>query len=81
MLPCLDGPPISEPPVGGGADGGAALGRVVVTPLALAETQPVHEAQLLSQLRLGGWSLGLLINFNTIRLADGLRRFVLSRGK
>jgi GxxExxY protein len=56
-------------------------GRVVVTPLALAETQPVHEAQLLSQLRLGGWSLGLLINFNTIRLADGLRRFVLSRGK
>ena len=54
-------------------------GRVVVNPCALAEVQPVHEAQLLSQLRLGGWRLGLLLNFNTIALREGLRRVVMSR--
>lgn len=57
--------------------------RVVVKPRALMEIQPVHEAELLSQLRLGGWGLGLLINFNTINFAEGVRRLVLSgrRGK
>jgi GxxExxY protein len=54
-------------------------GRVVVNPRNLLEIQAVHEAQLLSQLRLGGWQLGLLINFNTIALSEGLRRIVLSR--
>jgi len=54
-------------------------GRVVVNPYALTEVQPVREARLLSQLRLGGWRLGLLINFNTIALRDGLRRIVMSR--
>ena len=37
---------------------------------------PVHEAQLLTYLRLGGWRLGLLINFNTIILKDGIRRVI-----
>jgi GxxExxY protein len=54
-------------------------GRVVVNPCALNEVQPVHEARLLSQLRLGGWNLGLLINFNKIALKDGLRRVILCR--
>ena len=54
-------------------------GRVVVNPCALTEVQAVHEARLLSQLRLGGWNLGLLINFNTVALRQGLRRVVLSR--
>ena len=54
-------------------------GRVVVNPYALTEIQPIHEAQLLSQLRLGGWKLGLVINFNTTALREGLRRVVLSR--
>jgi GxxExxY protein len=54
-------------------------GRVVVNPRALTEVQPVHEARLLSQLRLGGWKLGLLINFNTVALREGLRRLVMSR--
>jgi GxxExxY protein len=54
-------------------------GRVVVSPCALREVQPVHEARLLSQLRLGGWKLGLLLNFNTLALRDGLRRVVMSR--
>jgi GxxExxY protein len=39
---------------------------------------PVHEAQLLTYLRLGGWSVGLLINFNVPVLTDGIRRRVLN---
>jgi GxxExxY protein len=56
-------------------------GRVVVAPRALPEIKTVHEVQVLSQLRLGGWELGLLIDFNRIRLAEGIRRLVCSRGK
>lgn len=36
----------------------------------------VHEAQLLSYLRLGGYRVGLLINFHVDRLKDGIRRMV-----
>jgi GxxExxY protein len=52
--------------------------RLVVKPQALIAMEPVHEAALLSQLRLGGWSLGLLINFHTTNFAEGLRRVVRS---
>lgn len=38
---------------------------------------PVHEAQLLTYLRLGGWRIGLLINFNVAVLKDGIRRKVI----
>jgi GxxExxY protein len=38
---------------------------------------PVHEAQLLTYLRLGGWKIGLLINFNVVVLKDGILRRVL----
>src|SRR5262249_46318768 len=37
----------------------------------------VHDAQLLSYLKLGGWKIGLLINFNVELLKHGLRRRVL----
>jgi len=37
---------------------------------------PVHDAQLLSYLKLSGMSLGLLINFHVPVLKDGLRRIV-----
>ena len=37
----------------------------------------VHEAQLLTYLRLGGWKVGLLINFNVALLRDGIVRRVL----
>ncbi len=36
---------------------------------------PVHEAQLLNYLRVGSYSVGLLLNFGTARL--GIRRFML----
>ena len=38
---------------------------------------PVHQAQLLTYLRMSGYRVGLLMNFNTSRLKDGLRRFVI----
>jgi GxxExxY protein len=37
----------------------------------------IHDAQLLSYLKLGGWKIGLLINFNVELLKHGLRRRVL----
>src|SRR5487761_2107223 len=38
---------------------------------------PLHEAQLLTYLRLSGCLLGLLLNFNTVALKDGIRRRVI----
>lgn len=38
---------------------------------------PLHQAQLLTYMKLSGIRLGLLINFHRTRLVDGLKRFVL----
>ncbi len=38
---------------------------------------PVHEAQLLTYLRMSGYHIGLLLNFNATLLKDGIRRFVM----
>lgn len=38
---------------------------------------PKHEAQLLTYLRLSEYRIGLLINFNVLRLVDGLRRCIM----
>jgi GxxExxY protein len=38
---------------------------------------PLHEAQLLTYLRISRYRVGLLINFNTVSLKHGLRRCVL----
>ena len=51
-------------------------GCVVVELKSVSKLQPVHEAQLLSYLKLGHYPVGLLINFNVARLKDGIRRFV-----
>lgn len=50
---------------------------VVVELKAVEAVSPVHEAQLLTYLRLGGWKIGLLINFNVVVLKDGIRRRIL----
>ncbi len=52
-------------------------GQVVVELKAVEEVHPIHEAQLLTYLRLGGWKAGLLINFNVAYLKDGITRRVL----
>ena len=52
-------------------------GTVVVEIKAIENILPVHEAQLLTYMRLGGWKIGLLINFNVPLLKRGIRRRVL----
>jgi len=49
---------------------------VVVELKAVERLMPIHEAQLLSYLKLGGQKVGLLINFNVLHLRDGLKRMV-----
>ena len=51
--------------------------QVVVELKAAAALDPIHEAQLLTYMRLGKWKLGLLINFNVPVLKLGIKRFVL----
>ncbi len=49
---------------------------VIVELKAVEELAPIHEAQLISYLRLSGKKVGLLINFNVTVLKDGIRRLV-----
>jgi GxxExxY protein len=48
--------------------------RVVVELKAVEAILPVHRAQLLSYLRLGGFKLGYLLNFHVARMRDGIIR-------
>jgi GxxExxY protein len=50
--------------------------RVVVEAKALDAVLPVHRSQLLSYLRLGGFKLGYLLNFNVMHMRDGIVRLV-----
>lgn len=52
-------------------------GKIVVELKAVECFAPVHEAIVLTYLRLSGCRLGLLINFNVPMLKDGIRRFLL----
>jgi GxxExxY protein len=49
---------------------------VIVELKALESISTVHRAQLLSYLRLGGFRLGYLLNFNVARMRDGIFRIV-----
>ena len=51
-------------------------GAVIVEVKAVDSLAPIHEAQLLSYLRLTGCKVGLLINFNVGMLKAGIRRVV-----
>jgi GxxExxY protein len=50
--------------------------RVVVEVKSVEAIHPIHEAQLLSYMRLSGIPVGLLINFNVLHLRDGIKRMV-----
>ena len=50
---------------------------VVVELKAIDRLAPVVEAQMLTYLRLSRMRLGLLVNFNVVRIKDGIRRFAL----
>ncbi len=52
-------------------------GRVILELKAAERVLPLHKAQLLTYLRLSPCRIGLLINFNTVSLTDGIRRCVL----
>ena len=49
---------------------------VVVELKAVAKLLPIHEAQLLSYLKLSEYRVGLLINFHVLHLKDGIKRMV-----
>jgi GxxExxY protein len=49
---------------------------VVVELKAVEGLLPIHEAQMLTYLKLGEWSVGLLINFNVPALRRGIKRMV-----
>jgi GxxExxY protein len=51
-------------------------GRVVVELKSIEGLAPIHEAIILTYLRLSGHKIGLLINFNVTALKDGVRRFI-----
>ena len=50
--------------------------KVVVENKTVTNTLPIHEAQLLSYLKLSGHKVGLLINFHVVHLRDGIKRMV-----
>lgn len=51
--------------------------KVVIEIKSVETLLPIHEAQMLTYLKLGGWQVGLLINFNVPVLKDGIKRIVL----
>jgi GxxExxY protein len=50
--------------------------KVIIEIKSVEELDPVHFAQVLTYLKLSGLKLGLLINFNTKILKDGIHRIV-----
>ena len=51
--------------------------QLIVEIKAIERFLPIHEAQILTYLRLSGLPIALMLNFNSVTLKDGLRRFVL----
>lgn len=49
---------------------------VVIELKAVEKIIPIHEAQLLTYLKLSGKKLGLLLNFNVLHMKDGINRIV-----
>jgi GxxExxY protein len=51
-------------------------GQVLLELKAIAKVIPIHEAQLLSYLKLGNYRVGMLINFHVRQLKNGVTRLV-----
>jgi GxxExxY protein len=49
--------------------------RLVIELKTVEKFTDVHTAQILTYMKLGGYATGLLINFNTTLLKDGIKRF------
>ncbi len=50
--------------------------KVIVELKSVAAIEPIHEAQMLTYLKLSGLKLGLLLNFNVPLMKDGIKRIV-----
>ena len=53
--------------------------ELIVELKSVSNVLPIHKAQLLTYLRLSGFQLGLLINFNVKRLTDGVQRVIYTK--
>ena len=51
--------------------------KVILELKSVRQIEPIHEARLLTYLRLSGKKVGLLMNFNTAVMKDGIKRMVL----
>ena len=52
-------------------------GELIVEIKSVEALLPIHQAQILTYMRLGNFPIGLLINFNVTKLQTGIKRFVL----
>lgn len=81
-VPCRRQVPVPIIYDGERLDGGLKLDllvgdAVIVEIKAVEKPNPIHQAQLLTYLKLSGLRLGYLINFNVRLLKDGIRRYAL----
>ncbi len=53
-------------------------GKIIIELKAVERIEPIHQAQILSYLKLSDCKIGLLLNFNVKVLKNGIRRFVLN---
>ena len=54
-----------------------ADGKVIVELKVVKELAPIHQAQLMTYMKLTDCKIGLLINFNVVHLKEGIRRLTL----
>lgn len=52
-------------------------GRLIVELKSVERLLPIHDAQILTYMKLSGLKTGLLLNFNVPILRDGIKRFVI----
>jgi GxxExxY protein len=50
---------------------------IIIELKSVDRVMPIHEAQLLTYMKLSGIKIGLMINFNVCRLKDSITRYVL----
>jgi len=53
-------------------------GKVIIELKVVKELAGIHQAQLMTYMKLTGCKIGLLINFNVVHLKDGIRRLSLT---
>ncbi len=81
-IPFLQQPPVSVRYKGVGVGDGKPdliVGGLLIVELKAVDTiLPIHRAQVISYLKASGLTLGLLLNFKTSMMKDGVERIILS---